>query len=105
MKTTDRLCDALDGIPRVVSGKSRFGSRRNRAWTIDGREFAHLHSATVLDLRLPRKMQAVLRGDRRARFRASASEWVELEFRSATDVAEMAALAAKAAQANARRRR
>ena len=105
MKSTDRLCDALDGIAGVVSGKSRFGSRRNRAWTIDGREFAHLHSATVLDLRLPRKMQAVLRGDRRARFRASASEWVELEFRSATDVAEMAALAAKAAQANARRRR
>src|SRR5438445_10616562 len=106
MKTTDRLCDALDGIPGVVSGKSRFGSRRNRAWTIDGREFAHLHSATVLDLRLPRKkMQAVLCGDRRARFRASASEWVELEFRSATDVAEIAALAAKAARANARRRR
>jgi hypothetical protein len=43
-------------------------------------------------------MQTVLRGDRRALFRTSASEWVELEFRSATDVAEIAALAAKAAR-------
>jgi hypothetical protein len=98
------LCELLDAIAGVVPGKSRFGSKR-KAWSIDGREFAHLHSATVLDLRLPHKLQAALRGDRRARFRMSASEWVELQFRSATDVAEIAALAAKAARANRRRDR
>ena len=104
MKATHRLSGLLDAIPGVASGKSRFGSSR-KAWSIDGREFAHLHSDSILDLRLPRKLQAALRGDRHARFRTSASEWVELEFRSATDVAEVAALAAKAARANRKSRR
>jgi hypothetical protein len=101
---TDRLCEALRALPGVVEGHSRFGTGRNRAWTIDGREFAHLHSESLLDLRLPRAAQRALRGDARARFRAAASEWVELEFHSESDVARIAALAAVAVRANRKRK-
>jgi hypothetical protein len=89
----------------VVEGRSRFGTRRNRAWTIDGREFAHLHSESLLDLRLPQRAQRAMRGDPRAHFRARASDWVELEFHSEADVAHIGALAAVAARANRKRNR
>lgn len=65
---------------------------------------AHLHSPSLLDLRLPRRLQGTLRADPRARFRAGASEWLELELRSAGDVAHIAALAAMAARANRKRK-
>lgn len=90
MRVTERLCEALRALPGVVEGRSRFGTRRNRAWTIDGREFAHLHSDSLLDLRLPGKAQR--------------AKWVELEFRSESDVARIAALAAAAARANRKRK-
>lgn len=99
MSTTDLLCAALAAIPGAVAARSRFGSGANLAWRIGKREFAHLHSPTVLDLRLPRPQQAKLRGDPRAHFRGGRSEWLEIEFRSAQDVAMIAELAREAAEA------
>jgi luciferase-like monooxygenase len=98
MDTTEHLCVALSAIPGVEAGPSRFGSG-NRGWRIAGREFAHLHSSSLIDLRLPRLLQTTLRSDPRAHFRAGRSEWLELEFHSQTDVTEIAALARKAAAA------
>ena len=92
----DRLCAALSGLKGVAQGPSRFGSRRNRAWSVNGREFAHLHADAVIDLRLPRPVQARLRSDPRARFRKSASEWLEFEFHTPEDVALVVALAREA---------
>ena len=93
MSAVEQLCEALGTIPGVTAGRSRFGARARRAWFAGRREFAHLHSPSVLDLRLPRGLQAKLRGDRRVHFRARASEWLEIEFRSTRDVADIAALA------------
>jgi hypothetical protein len=104
MNAVGRLCEALGALPGVTGGRSRFGSTRNRAWFVRGREFAHLHSPSLLDLRLPRRLQSTLRADPRARFRAGASEWLELEFRSPADVARIAALAAMAARASRKRK-
>ena len=93
MTPIERLHLALSGLPEVKESPSRFGSKRNPAWSVSGREFAHLHADDLLDLRLPRQAQAALRNDPKARFRKSASEWLELEFHTAEDVEHLIALA------------
>lgn len=89
----DQLRAVLSGLPDVEQSISRFGSRRNPAWSVAGREFAHLHADNLLDLRLPRTVQASLRADPNAHFRKSKSEWLELEFHTVDDLSRLAALA------------
>lgn len=86
MTPVEQLRDALASLPEVVCAPSRFGSRRNLGWSVSGTEFAHLHADNLLDLRLPRPMQASLRSEPLARFRKSASDWIEFEFHSVKDV-------------------
>ena len=93
---TDQLRRALSALPDTEQKPSRFGSRKNAAWSVRGREFAHLHADDMLDLRLPRAAQKGLRSDPKAHFRKSASEWVELEFHTTEDVAHIADLAREA---------
>ena len=99
MDATEKLCAALSAIPGVEVRTSRFGSGSKPAWLVAGHEFAHLHSASLIDLRLPRPLQAKLRADPRAHFRTGRSEWLELEFRSPTDVTKIVTLARQAAAA------
>jgi hypothetical protein len=99
MKPSEQLCAELSALPGVVQSQSRFGTGRNPAWLVDGHEFAHLHSSSLLDLRLPRAAQASLRTDSRAHFRRHPSAWLELEFHTAKDVADLLALARQAAAA------
>jgi hypothetical protein len=96
MTMVEQMCAALSAFDGVEQGRSRFGSHRNRAWSVAGREFAHLHADDLLDLRLPRSLQATLRSDPRAHFRKSVSEWLEFEFHTAADVADLVALAREA---------
>jgi hypothetical protein len=96
MSPSDLLRTGLSALPGVEFTQSRFGSGKHPAWRIEGREFAHLHSDALLDLRLPRKIQSRLRGDSRVRFRAGRSEWLELEFHSEQDVSHVLALAREA---------
>lgn len=105
MTPVEALCAAMSGLPGVTLARSRFGSRKNVAWRIDGREFAHLHSESLLDLRLPRAVQARLRDDPRAHFRKRPSEWLELEFRAPCDVTDLVALAQQAAGLRAQGKR
>lgn len=105
MNSTDRLYAALSAIPGVEMGRSRFGSGNRPAWRVAGREFAHLHSASLIDLRLPRPLQAKLRTDPCAHFRSGRSEWLEFEFHSAPDIEKIAALAREAAAAARARRK
>ena len=93
MSPTQRLRAELSQLPDVDQSLSRFGSHRNPAWSVSGREFAHLHADDLLDLRLPRAIQARLRSDPKARFRSATSEWLEFEFHSIDDVAHLAVLA------------
>jgi Family of unknown function (DUF5519) len=99
MNPTEQLRAALSALPGVVQKQSRFGSGQNPAWLIEGNEFAHLHSTSLLDLRLPRAVQASLRKDPRVHFRPHSSAWLELEFHTAQDVVDLVALAQKAAAA------
>ena len=96
MSPTERLRAELARLPNVTEGVTRFGNGENAAWSIGGREFAHLHSDDLLDLRLPRSIQRTLRDDPRARFRSGPSEWLEFEFHTMRDVAYLAALAYRA---------
>ena len=101
MTAVEHLRVALSNLPDVVTGPSRFGTHRNQAWFVSGREFAHLHADDLVDLRLPRRIQASLATETLARFRKSPSEWVEFEFHSAVDVERLVTLA-RAAWAAAR---
>ena len=96
MMPAEALFIALCALPGVEQSRSRFGKARNVAWRVNGREFAHLHADDLLDLRLPPAAQKRLRTDPRAHFRGSASEWLEFEFHSEQDVAEVMQLATKA---------
>lgn len=95
MSPTDQLREALSSLAGVEQSQSRFGPR-NPAWSVSGREFAHLHASHLVDLRLPRAIQATLRSDAKAHFRKSASEWLELEFHTRDDVAHVVSLAREA---------
>jgi hypothetical protein len=99
MSPVEQLRAGLAGLPDVTQSASRFGARGNPAWSVAGREFAHLHADNLLDLRLPRAIQAGLRADPKARFRKGRSEWLELEFHTAEDVAHLLALAREACAA------
>jgi hypothetical protein len=94
-----RLCAELSAIPGVATGRSRFGTGHTPAWRVCGREFAHLHSETLLDLRLPRAAQLRPRANPRAHFRAGASQWLEMESHSEHDVSEILVFAKEAAAA------
>lgn len=96
MSPVQQLRVELSRLPDVEQSQSRFGSHRNPAWSVSGREFAHLHADDLLDLRLPRAIQARLGADPRAHFRSGVSEWLEFEFHTPEDVAHLAALAREA---------
>jgi hypothetical protein len=55
-----------------------------------------LHADDLLDLKLPREIQASLKGDPRAHFRKSASTWLEFEFHTGEDVHRLIALVREA---------
>ena len=93
MSPVEQLRAGLADLPDVTQSASHFGARGNPAWSIAGREFAHLHADDVLDLRLPPALQSGLRAEPKARFRKGRSEWLELEFHTVEDVARLAALA------------
>ena len=96
MSPVQQLRVELSRLPDVEESPSRFGTHRNPAWSVCGREFAHLHADDLLDLRLPRVVQARLRDDPKAHFRSDASEWLEFEFHTIEDVAHLASLAREA---------
>ena len=93
MSPTAELVAQIGTLPGVSEGTSRFGQSGRAAWFVSGREFAHLHSDDLLDLRLPREIQASLKGDPRAHFRKSRSEWLEFEFHQSQDVEFLVSLA------------
>ena len=99
MNPTEQLRTTLSALPGVVQKHSRFGAGQSPAWLTEGHEFAHLHSTSSLDLRLPRAIQASLLKDPRVHFRRHPSAWLELEFHTAQDVVDLLALAQRAAAA------
>src|SRR5687768_11061581 len=96
MSPVEQLRVALSGLPDVEPLPSRFGSHRNPAGSVSGREFAHLHADDLLDLRLPRSIQAGLRSDPKALFRKTMSQWLEFEFHTTEDAVHLEALAREA---------
>jgi hypothetical protein len=102
---TEQLHFALSGLPGVEQVRSRFGAADRPAWRVAGLEFAHLHADDLVDLRLPREVQARLKSDPSAHFRAGKSEWLEFEFHSEAEVQHVIALAREAWAAASRSRR
>jgi hypothetical protein len=67
----------LGAIPGVEEATSRFGAGRRLAWRAGRREIAHLHSDTVIDIRIPAARQRALPHDERLIPRDSTSDWIE----------------------------
>ena len=95
MRLSD-LAARLLALPGVSQGTSRFARGAKPAWLVGSKEFAHLHADDLLDLRLPRSVQASLKDDPRAHFRRSRSEWLEVEFHHPEDVEFVVGLARQA---------
>lgn len=96
MAPVHELAVQILALPGVKQATSRFGSRDRPAWSVLGKEFAHLHADDLLDLKLPRKIQAALKDDPRAHFRKSASAWLEFEFHTSEEVHRLMALVREA---------
>jgi hypothetical protein len=75
----------------IVEATSRFGHEMRLAWCAGTQEIAHLHSAEVIDIRLPAVLQRQWRGDPRLMPRPRRSDWIECRVRSDDDV-EFAAM-------------
>ncbi len=98
----DLLNDAiavLAALPGVREGNSRVGNPNHRAWFRGSSEFAHLHNERVIDLRLPARVQAGLKGQTVALFRESKSPWLELCPRTLEEALLVANLVKEAWQA------
>ena len=70
---------------------SRFGRDVRLAWRIGKQEIAHLHSAEIIDIRLPAALQRQWGSDSRLLPRPRRSDWIECRVRSDDDV-EFAAM-------------
>ncbi len=83
----------LDALPDVEEATSRFGTGRRLAWRAGSREIAHLHSNSVIDIRIP-----ALPRDDRLMPRALQSDWIECRVRSPRDAEYVVELIAQAAR-------
>jgi hypothetical protein len=86
-------CRGLD------EGTSRFGRDMRLAWRIGKHEIAHLHTAEIVDIRLPVALQRQWRSDSRLLPRPRRSDWIECRVRSDDDVEFAAMLIELAAEA------
>jgi hypothetical protein len=80
------LREAVASWEGVVEAKSKFGGR-GLAFHVDGREFLHFHSRTLIDVRMTRARIRDLPSSVRVqcRFRPTASDWVEIRLRDVAD--------------------
>jgi TPP-dependent pyruvate/acetoin dehydrogenase alpha subunit len=92
----EQLHLAMCSLPGVQQANSKFGRQGRPAWFVNGREFAHLHADDLVDLRLPKEVQARLKSDPLAHFRPARSEWLEFEFHSEAEAQHVIALAREA---------
>jgi len=93
-----RLRARLAQSPALVEATSRFGRDVRLAWRAGTQEIAHLHSAEIIDIRLPAVLQRQWRSDPRLLPRPRRSEWIECRVRSDDDVEFAAMLIELAAQ-------
>ena len=97
-----RLRARLARVSGIVEATSRFGREVRLAWRAGTQEIAHLHSAEIVDIRLPAILQRQWRGDRRLVPRPRRSDWIECQVRSDDDVEFAAMLVELAAQSSSR---
>jgi hypothetical protein len=90
-------------IPDIVPIKSRYG--HGVSYSCGGREIAHFHGDTRMDVRLTKEVirELKLQGplDRRLKARGPSAEWIEVHVTDATDVPYAISLVEDAVRANA----
>ena len=102
MAMSETLAAALCRIDGVVEAESAFTS--GPAFWVNGKEIAHFDSDGAIDLRLTRAAirtrRAALRADPRVTLRATASDWLTIEFCCPQDEEFVCGLAEVAAAAH-----
>ena len=88
----------LDALPDVKEATSRFGPGRRLAWRAGRREIAHVHSESIVDIRIPAARQRALARDDRLMPRGSRSDWIECRLSEPRDAEYVVELIAHAAQ-------
>ena len=96
---TRALRARLARVAGIEESSSRFGKRERLAWRAGRREIAHLHSATIVDIRVPATLQKQWRGDPRLMPRPRRSDWIECRLASDEDIEFAAMLVQVAANA------
>src|SRR5947207_6420396 len=95
---SNRLRARLTQSRAIIEATSRFGRNARLAWRVGTQEIAHLHSAEIIDIRLPAVLQRQWRGDPRLMPRPRRSDWIECRVRTDDDVEFAAMLVELAAQ-------
>jgi hypothetical protein len=90
------LRQRLNALPDVDESASRFGY--SLAWRAGSREIAHVHSDSIVDIRIPAARQRALARDDRLMPRSSRSDWIECRLSEPGDAEYAAALIAHAAR-------
>jgi len=90
------LRQRLDDVPDVKESTSRFG--HSLAWRAGSREIAHVHSDSIIDIRIPAARQRALARDDRLMPRVSRSDWIECRLSEPGDAEYAVALIAHAAR-------
>jgi len=101
-----RLRERLAHCRGLDEATSRFGFDVRLAWRVGTQEIAHVHSAELIDIRLPAALQRQWRSDPRLRTRPRRSDWIECRVRSDDDIefaAMLIELAAESADKSAAR--
>jgi hypothetical protein len=95
----------LARVPGIAEAISRFGREVRLGWRAGAREIAHLHTADIIDVRVPATLQRQWRNDPRMMPRPRRSDWIECRFKTHSDIEFVAMLVEIAARHSGLRQR
>ena len=103
MSVKEELDRRLALVPGLVGRQSRYG--HGTAYFTGGREIAHFHGETRMDVRLTREVIRQLKSegglDQRIRTRGPSADWVEVHVERRGDITYALSLVEEAVRANA----
>jgi hypothetical protein len=102
MSVREELERRLFALPDLERRPSRYG--HSMSYFVGGREIAHFHGDTRMDLRLTkegiRRLKSEQALDHRVRTRGSSAEWAEVHVAELTDIPYALSLVEEAIRAN-----
>jgi hypothetical protein len=102
MSVREELERRLSALPELEKRPSRYGD--SKSYFVGGREIAHFHGDSRMDLRLTkeeiRRLKSEQALDRRVRTRGPSAEWAEIHVTELKDIPYAISLVEEAIRAN-----